>query len=229
MKKTTILAMMLCSITLAVLMSYVQGGTNSGLMILNSLAYLSAFMLIAVIHGRYVRRSESSDVMEELMRGLSRVSYYRSANLPVINSLKRAATSSSNERVSRILYETANRIGFGENFFDAISAATAKDKEIFLNLRRYVKSGESDIGEALLLYESKKKSARSRSNALMSRYATCGMFVTTIAPSFVIFSFIGSLLISQSASSTELMSIALVAAIPIAYSIINSMSDVGID
>ena len=63
----------------------------------------------------------------------------------------------------------------------------------------------------------------------MSRYATCSMFVSTIAPSFVIFSFIGSLLISQSASSIEFMSIALIAVIPIAYSIINSMSSVGIE
>ena len=227
METTTIFAIIMCSIVLAILVSIAQGGMGSGMIILNSLAYFLAFMLIAMIHSWYRHRSESKDLLEELMRSLSRVSYYRSANFPIINSLKKAATSSSNEKVSRILRETANRIEFGENFFEAIYGATANYKELSDNLRKYL-GGES-LAEALTLYESKKRSTLSRSNALMSRYATCSMFVSTIAPSFVIYSFIGSLLISQSASSIEFMSIALIAVIPIAYSIINSMSSVGIE
>ena len=225
MDKTTILAIASCSMAMALLISYVQAGSSANLIVFNSLAYFSAFVLIAAIYSKYRQQSESNEILEGLMKGLSRVSYYKSAGLPEINSLGKASSSSSSKKVSRILRETARRMELGENFFDAISDATAKERQISENLHKYIKSGESSIEEALIIYESKKKSGISQSNSLMSRYATCSMFVSTVAPSFVIFSFIGSMLISQSSSSMEFMSISLIAAIPVVYSIINSASN----
>ena len=59
METTTIFAIIMCSIVLAILVSIAQGGMGSGMIILNSLAYFLAFMLIAMIHSWYRHRSES--------------------------------------------------------------------------------------------------------------------------------------------------------------------------
>ncbi len=225
MDKTAILAIASCSMSMALVISYVQGSSSTNLIIFNSLAYFSAFTLIAAAYRKHRQQSEYKDILEGLMKSLSRVSYYKSANLPEINSLGKAAASSPSKKVSRILNEAQKRMELGEDFFDAISDATSKDRQISENLNKYIKGGESSIEEALAIYESKKKSRMSQSNALMARYATCGMFVSTVAPSFVIFSFIGSMLISQSYSSIEFMSISLTAAIPVVYSMINSASN----
>jgi hypothetical protein len=46
------------------------------------------------------------------------------------------------------------------------------------------------------------------------------MFASTIAQSFVIFSFIGSMLLSQSATGIGIMAAVLIAALPFAYALI---------
>lgn len=217
------LSIVLGSLALSVAISLLQGSIYLDIIAINCLIYSASFTTVCELHKRYWQRIESINVLEELMRGLSRVLYYRSANLPTVNSLVKAAAASSNHKVSKTLSETAKRIELGENFFDSISDSTSQDKEVSSNFSKYAKNAEVGIKEALRMYESKKKADLSRSNALASRYATCNMFVSTVVPSFVIFSFIGSMLISQAASNTEFMSIAMIAGIPVAFSIINSI------
>lgn len=224
MKKSMMLSIVTWSLALSAVISSLQGSIDFSVIAINCLIYSASFAIVCEFHKRYWQRIESINIMEELMRGLSRVLYYRSANLPTVNSLEKAAAASSNRKVSKTLNEAAKRIELGENFFDSISDSTNLSAGVSLILGKYAKSAESGIKEALHLHESKKKSDLSRSNALASRYATCNMFVSTVAPAFVIFSFIGSMLISQTASSTEFMSIALIAGIPVAFSVINSIS-----
>ena len=224
MNSFTIFATTLFSILLAMFISVVQGDANSDIIVLNSFVFISTFWAIAMIYSKYKMKLKSTQTTEELMKGLNRLFYYRSANLPTLSALRMVRIPTTDAMAQTILYKVSKRMELGENFFDAIFNATANDKEISRNLSEYLGNIHTGIQEALQLYESRKKLSVSRSNALMSRYATCSMFVSTIAPSFVIFSFIGSMLISQTSSNIESIAIILLAAIPLTYSIINSVS-----
>jgi len=57
----------------------------------------------------------------------------------------------------------------------------------------------------------------------MQRYATISMFISTIAPSFLLFGFVGSMIISGKAAAGMLLSVLLLLAVPAAYSAVNIM------
>ena len=64
-----------------------------------------------------------------------------------------------------------------------------------------------------------EKSRRSRIDETAQRYATFGMFVSTILPSFMIFAFIGDYVLAQSAAGLLFLSVGLLSAVPIIYSL----------
>lgn len=213
-----------CAISLAVLISYAQGTIDFTLILANSLVFASSFSVIAIIHSRHMQKSKLDGDISDVMSGLGKALYYESSNISLSRSLRKASESDKNPYTSKMLRLASMRIELGESFYDAMYNASSGSSGLQEKLRRYIKNPESGIGEAPRLYQSHRRSEAYRSNALASRYATLSMFVSTLAPSFVIFSFVGGMLISQSYSSTEFMSILLVSAVPVTYSIIKSIA-----
>lgn len=73
---------------------------------------------------------------------------------------------------------------------------------------------EAQISEYML----REKSRKGRVEEAAQRYATFNMFVSTVAPSFMIFAFIGSYVLSQSGSGLLFLSVGLLCAVPLFYS-----------
>ncbi len=80
-------------------------------------------------------------------------------------------------------------------------------------------STKRDAESRVAAYMLAEKSRRSRIDEAAQRYATLGMFVSTILPSFMIFAFIGDYVLAQSASGLLLLSVGLLSVVPIAYSL----------
>jgi hypothetical protein len=185
------------------------------------------FIAIALLYQEFRSQAERSEEADEFMKSLARVSYYNSSGIPLAGSIRRAALSSS-KRVSRILRHTAGRVEAGETVFNAISGATGGDEKLSLCLGEYIKEGDKSIDEAVALYYAGRKERSSVRSSMMARYSTYNMFISTVAPSFIIFSFIGSMLIAQGSTASGLMSIALISGIPISYSLVSLVSSRGL-
>ncbi len=224
MKKRTFALVLASSIPFSATLSYIQGHIGMEIAAANYLMGVATLSLIALMYYKYREEMELREELGEMMGGLNRISYYRSSNLPMESAVRKAASASPSRKIASIMSVAANRVKLGESFFDAISAASSEDPKLLKELLKYLKGPDTEIAEAFSLYEYKKRAGQARSSAIMSRYATISMFVSTVAPSFVVFSFIGSLLISRSAASAFFLSTALLSAIPIAYSAINSLS-----
>jgi hypothetical protein len=224
MKNVEIASVIVCSAFVALALSYAGGSPSPAQFLLMSLLCLFTFGSISVLYREFTSSIGYSDMVAEFMKGLERISYYKESNMPAANSIRKAARSSSNPRISRLFYSIARRMELGDSLHDAIDASTKDDAKLSGLILRYVSGPESSMEEALSLYESVRKESSFKASALNAKYATCNMFLSTVAPSFIMFSFIGSMLISQSSGSTAFMSLALVAAIPVAYSIVSYTS-----
>ncbi len=212
-----------CAIVAALILSY-SGGGNVESFLLMFIACLFTFASVALLHREFKLRIEYRCMLDEFMKCFEIISYYRSSNVPLPNSIRSAAKCSMNKKVSNILFCTASRIELGEEFFDALKSALSEDKRLSDTLSKYLRGSDFTIEEMLSLYELNKRESASVASSLAVRYSTCNMFISTVAPAFIMFSFVGSMLISQGSPNMELMSLGMASAIPIAYSISSSVA-----
>lgn len=185
--------------------------------------YAVSFSMISYVYLVRKRRINDAAIIDGVMKGMAKVLYYRSAKTPLAKAIEKAAKSSSNPLSSRILMETSRRIMMGGDLFDSLISSSRK-YGLEAQIKKYLKGPDSTVSESVMLYENRKASEIAHKGALASRYATIGMFVSTVAPSFIIFSFLGGLMISQANSSLYLLSTFLIAAIPASYSLISLFS-----
>ena len=224
MKAKDIFLCALSAVAIGQLLAHVNGGAGLQSCILMSVMCFSTFIIIMILHQEFRSGVDNGIATEEFMRSLAKVSYYQSSRIPLVESIKRSARASSDQRVSDILHHTAARVEFGDTFSNSVMDSIKNEKRLSQTILPYIKSCDSSIDEALELYHSRKKERSSIRSSLMTRYSTCNMFLSTVAPSFIIFSFIGSMLISQTSAGTELVSISLISGIPISYSVLSLMS-----
>ncbi len=190
--------------------------------------YIASLLAVHLAYSIHKKRSAHGEIIDGVMKGMARVANYQSAKMPLPNALGKASRFSGNESASKILLESSRRIKMGESLFDSL-ISSAKSKDIGKEIARYLKGPDSSAGESALLYERVEKARAARRSALAARYATLGMFVSTVAPSFAIFSFIGSMMISPTDSGMFMLSVSLTAAIPVAYAAINILSERSLD
>ncbi len=140
--------------------------------------------------------------------------------------------------LSRALYRTASGVPYMkalDQSVEEINDAKLKRK-VRLSLRRYLISA-SDFGfgsgegmrikDARWAVEETARNARAAEEQhtdmeeSAQRYATFNMFISTILPSFMVFAFIGSSILSRASFSLLVFSSLLVLVVPIFYSIGN--------
>ena len=173
-------------------------------------------MVFAFYSGSEYSRRER-EVADGLVNGIGRVIYYHASGMPISKSIRKSAESSKCSRAASMLNEVGLRTGMGQELCISLRSVVMKDVALRNMLSKYVERNDFTLNELQMLYNSERKENSSRMSALTNRYATFNMFISTIAPSFIIFSFIGSMLISQSAVSIWTMSFLLLLVVPIAY------------
>src|SRR5208337_387426 len=103
------------------------------------------------------------------------------------------------------------------------SAKAFKDEALLKNLRL---SGAENLGQmrsALAAHELHRSERQSEIEESSQRYALINMFVSTIVPSFLVFAFIGTAILSQASFNLLPFSVSLLIFIPFSYAIGNSL------
>ena len=186
--------------------------------------YLASFLVVYMAYSVHKERLKRAGIIEGIMNGVSRVVSYQSAKMPLANAINKASRFCANKHASNVLLESSSRIKMGESLFDSL-VSSAKDGKIGKEIARYIRGPDSGASEASLLYGRIGKERSMRRSALSARYATIGMFISTIAPSFAIFSFIGGMMITPANSNILFLSVSLTAAIPAAFAAMNVLSE----
>lgn len=223
MKHLNILAPAACSLALGIATSYSIGNTDAESIVINSIFFICSLAIVCSFYRISNSLRKSAVLEDEFMKSLGRVSYYRDSKLPIISSINRAANSCENKGSKSILRGMSARIRLGECISNAVESATMDEKRIYTSIKPYIGSGDFNFSEAFSAYQSRKRERESRASSIITRYSTLNMFLSTVAPSFILFSFIGSMLISQKGSGIEIMSFSLLIVIPVIYALSNSM------
>ncbi len=211
-------AVALGAASLAIVIAYANSSLNFTGFLMYFIPCISSFAVIYALYSRSRSLRALRSEADCLAKGLGRVSYYNSSGMPLLKSIRTAARSVKPMKVAIILDEVGRRVYFGQGAEDSLELALLKHKELRGKLLNGIDMSRFDLGKLHEIYESDRKESMTRSVALSNRYATLNMFISTIAPSFLMFSFIGSMLISEASASTEALSFMLVLAVPMAYS-----------
>ncbi len=117
--------------------------------------------------------------------------------------------------------KTLSRLGYPVHV--AISSAHEKLAGINVMLNSISKEvyRKAFFQNVISRYESKKLKAQSSYASRLQRYSTASMFICSIAPSFLIFGFIGDLVISQKSSDILTLALGLNLLIPLIFTITN--------
>lgn len=221
MKKVgTILGMAAATISLGAYLCYINGADLLGalLLFLLSGAASSLYLYLFYIHDGARKRAESE---QSLIDGMYEIAYYRSKRRPIASSIIQASRNIS-ALVSEPFLELSNRIRFGEEIPTAFDRAATKilhGKFDWLGAR--ITESRKSIQNFLRIYESESERRAAMAGAKIQTGATISMFVSTILPAFIIFSFIGSAVISNGAISLFTLSVLMLVAIPVAYTTIS--------
>ena len=218
-----LILVLLSSLSISAIVSLLVLGSAS-YMRLTAPIYLASSLVVYIAYLIHKERLSRDEVIDGIMNGMSRAASYQSAKTPLANALNKASRFSANKHASSILRESSSRIKMGENLFDSL-VSSVKSGKTAKEIARYFHGPDSSARQAALLYERIGKERSAHRTALAARYATIGMFISTIAPSFAIFSFIGGMMVTPADSSILLLSISLTAAIPVAFAAINVLSE----
>ena len=186
-------------------------------------AAMSSCLLAAYcIYLSYSSRRRQKEMAGDIMHAVSAIPYYRSLGMTLPKSISAAAEAVQNEGARGILLSSSSRLRMGQGLAESIVLSASGEPGVAALISEYFPAhGDDDIAvkEAIAAYASEEGVLNSRMPASQARSATIRMFASTIAPSFVIFSFIGSMLLSQSATGIGIMAAVLIAALPFAYAL----------
>ncbi|MCL5100355.1 MAG: hypothetical protein M1122_00145 [Candidatus Marsarchaeota archaeon] len=128
----------------------------------------------------------------------------------MLNCLKDLPFKTSSPRLKEKFVRLYDAVRFGENFENAMSIAGLDE---FADVEL-----DSDRSLALTIdkHELELKDKISKMKGSLQGHATINMFIATVLPSFIVFSFVGSAIISGY-SNLILISIALMIILPSVY------------
>ncbi len=212
----------LCAAALGAAISYADSELSAQYIAVNTVISACAVYILYILHRLSSSLRSESLRTEDFIDASGRISYYIESKIPTLSAIERAAKSCNNKAAAGILGSTAMRMKLGEDIQHAINSASSSDKRIHQIVERNIQAGGVDFGSIYSSYRSMRADKDTSNASAMSRYSTVNMFISTVAPSFVIFSFIGSMLISRESTSIAAMSLVLVIALPIMYALSSS-------
>lgn len=153
------------------------------------------------------RSHERRRMKDEMARLMGILLHYKTSGASFVCSLEKAAYFAEIDSARKRLLSIARRIRLG-------GEARVEDVAEL--------EGFSDFGSARKAVDSYRMSAEERNSSLEAhaqRDATIGMFLSTILPSFIIFSFVGSTIISPGSTGMFMFSVAMLIALPLILSV----------
>ncbi len=214
-----------CASLMAIAVLFISG--TSG--IITAVIVFQLSLLFVSLLAYMLRRSRTLSaerrLADELVESLRYVLFCRSKGMPTASALRLAGSKARQQRGRDILSVSSRRMALGDSLQQSLLRTVAPVPK---DLRDSVVSADwSDDGKALgsmiSSYGYALENRRARIEESVQRYATINMFLSTVVPSFIVFAFIGSALLSQREGSLLTLSIALLIALPVAYGVCNTM------
>lgn len=171
---------------------------------------------------RNILSSFVSDVLNKnaLIDTFEQILYYKANGSSTSSSLQKVIQSSRLPEFKSVLMKALLEMKLGLSFSEAFNLKFEKVlHELQFSFLESERGPYSQITQFLSIYRDKKRQNSIASLDSLQRSSTLSMFITTILPSFILFSFIGAAIISQSQPSLFALSLVLLIGIPIAYAI----------
>ncbi|MDE1845818.1 MAG: hypothetical protein KGH53_00845 [Candidatus Micrarchaeota archaeon] len=212
----------------AVLLFALFHQVNPGISILTSLLiYLVSLLFVALLFLSKTRLEEfyfTRKSSHDLLASLNHILYFNTLGSSLLGNLKVVGQTSLSENIRVGFRKVANRIRLGEEFSAALASAFANELNYLTIKLLPAKSGPiSQLSRAVFEYDQLQKENSSTSLDALQRSSTISMFLSTLLPSFILFLFIGSSILSQAAPNLIIFSLVLLFAVPLVYAI-NSLS-----
>ncbi len=200
----------------------------------NSLSriYLVAFLPVFIFFAYAIflflslsRRMRSLKFLNEgYMQTLRRLQYLRSRGFPLFRSLEKIAKSETDSAAVKAAFDYVSK---GSKLGVPFSKCV-ENSQIAIGLKTTgTKIDNDDANVAAMLKEQSYVDSRrvSKIEISVQKFATLKMFVSTILPSFFVFLFVGSSVISGSGFGLEFLSISLLIFVPLAFSAVSFLHD----
>ncbi len=214
-----IVSAFLLSFIMGAVLSYLNPPVSLGYIAYYSLlsmplALLSALLFLRIRSGRQAKALE-----EDIIECLYAMLYYKTNKLTTYSTMLRVSRNTDSMEACRIMESAARRVRLGESLGDALSSACSwNGSHILQHLKDSDdKDAYNAIRKALDSYEYSLAESKTRVDESIQKYATVNMFLATVLPSFVIFSFMGEIVLTQRGSSLLLLSLTMLIALPFMY------------
>ncbi len=158
---------------------------------------------------------------EEFMNAMYKARYLAKANVPGMNILRQISSACPNKEVSRSLNAAWRRMLLGEDCASSLAPSVPSGMQRPKSCISNASTFSGNIYNMINAFESELEEKKSGIASAMQRYATLEMFLSTIAPSFIIFGFVGESIISDSSINIMLLSVIMAVILPSVYALLN--------
>ena len=219
--KSEIITALVCSCLLFLFLLYLN--RPAPLTTIAMLAFLSTLFCLTVLMLRrsIVRSYESNLLCEDLFDCISRIAHYKSCGVTTPNSISNSVAQAHTTKTRAAFLKISRMIRLGEDFQCASRIALSSLGAAY----QPVSIGESRI-QLQQIFDSYGEMKRSRASIALDtlqRDATISMFLSTILPSFLLFIFVGSAVLSESGAGMIAISISLLILVPLFYAFSNAI------
>ncbi len=192
--------------------------SNASWIAASSVASISASLVIVYSISMARRSGERREFDNEISGSLSAAIFYNSSGIPLQRSIEMSVGAKSLAR--QPLLQLARRIELGQRFHDAFFAIPSlAGSGAFGTASTHSEITIPAIGALVALRAQTNKAKAATLESSVQKYSTVGMFLAVILPSFVLFSFMGSSVLLNSASGSAFLYPVLVCALPAAYAL----------
>jgi hypothetical protein len=210
-------------LSLSLLLIYVNGFSPVLAVFFASLSLL----FITVIHALLASNAAAyrkKKLEEGLVDFLYRVVYYKCRRGSYLRAVDKAVQGTSADGPKQAVDRASRSLRLGGGLASGLASGVEFESEAPLrNLRLSGTEGLNQVRAALAAHELHLSERQSMIEESSQRYAITNMFISTIVPSFLVFAFIGSAILSPTGPSMLLFSVSLLILIPISYAIGNSL------
>lgn len=195
-----------------------EGLTLSSSLLDLLLSFSSSFIIILCIS--IIEDAQKSKVLEEaFVNCLRSTIFYNSNGTPLAHALELSLTPSTPNPIKSEIRRTASRIQLG---IDKPELFISPNLLKFCNTFKVSPGRVTDVGGLGALLEAHDLHLNEQLSYIESsiqKFATANMFLAVIAPSFILFAFIGNSIISQGQSDLRLLYVLLLGVIPALYAL----------
>ncbi|MEM3781763.1 MAG: hypothetical protein QXT43_02270 [Candidatus Micrarchaeaceae archaeon] len=171
-----------------------------------SVAVVSAIRLFVL---RARRMYESSVYKRHLFDAMERLSYYAQMGVPLPKAAE-LVSAGENGPVARRMRVAKRELLFGRDIASVLEGLG-------------ISGAKSDLASSLEAHKARIESHAAELEGTVQTYATLNMFISTIAPAFIVFALIGSTVVAGSLNGLFAVSLALLFAVPLAYAFANTL------